>query len=234
MAKQWVQVEQRVLSKNDAVAATLRQRFAEAGVFVVNIMSSPGAGKTTLLAETLRQLDGRARLGVVVGDLATDNDARRLMVGAHRVRQITTGTVCHLEATMVEHALADWPLAELDILFIENVGNLVCPADFDLGEAVRVVLFATTEGEDKPVKYPPILLRADLVVLSKVDLVPALAFSVDAFRESVKRVRPGIPILSVSARTGQGLDEWVDWLMRAREHYQQTITHADARKASQA
>lgn len=212
MTGRLVKVEQRILAKNDEVAARLRRRFTDAGVFAVSLASSPGAGKTTLLEATLRRLTPGFRAGVVVGDLATDNDARRLAVGAGPVYQVNTGTVCHLEAAMVEAAVADWDLNALDFLFIENVGNLVCPAAFDLGEAARVVLFAVTEGEDKPAKYPPILQTADLVLLTKYDLAGVTGFSEAAFRRALGQVRPGLPVLAVSARTGVGLDGWVGWL----------------------
>ncbi|MFN3337344.1 MAG: hydrogenase nickel incorporation protein HypB [Thermomicrobium sp.] len=211
MTKDLVTLEQRLLERNDARAAVLRRRFHDAGVVVVNLMSSPGAGKTTLLSATLAALSPEP-VGVVVGDLATDNDAQRLCTATPWVRQITTGTVCHLEAAMVEEAIADWDLTQLHYLFIENVGNLVCPASFDLGEAARVVLFAVTEGEDKPEKYPPILHRADLVLLTKRDLLAPLGFDIQRFTTSVHRVNPQVPILPVSARTGEGLAAWLDWL----------------------
>ncbi len=206
-----VTFEQRLTERNDARAAELRRRFAAAGVVVVNLMSSPGAGKTTLLSATLAALSPEPA-GVVIGDLATDNDAQRLRTVTPWVRQITTGTLCHLEAAMVEEAIADWELSQLRYLFIENVGNLVCPANFDLGERARVVLFAVTEGEDKPEKYPPILYRADLVLLAKSDLLHPLAFDEQRFVVAVRRVNPRVPILTLSARTGEGLGSWLDWL----------------------
>lgn len=211
MTNDLVTFEQRLTKRNDTRAVELRGRFHTAGVVAVNLMSSPGAGKTTLLSATLAALSPEPA-GVVVGDLATDNDARRLCTATPWVRQITTGTVCHLEAAMVEEAIAGWDLTQLHYLFIENVGNLVCPASFDLGEAARVVLFAVTEGEDKPEKYPPILHRADLVLLTKSDLLAPLDFDVQRFVASVHRVNPKVPILPVSARTGEGLAAWLDWL----------------------
>ncbi len=205
-----VDVRQKVLRKNDGLAAELRQRFREAGVFVVNLVSSPGSGKTSLLERTLVELDLKA--AVVVGDLATENDATRLARSGAPVRQIATGTTCHLEADMVEGALDGWDLSALDVLFIENVGNLVCPASWDLGEDARVVLLSTTEGEDKPLKYPTIFNTADLAVLTKMDLADVLGFDREAAVESVHDVRPGLPILDTSVRGEPGLDAWLDWL----------------------
>lgn len=204
-----VELRQNVLQKNDLLARELRGRFREAGVYVVNLVSSPGAGKTTLLRETLVRLRERYRVAALVGDLATENDARRLSESGAPARQITTGTVCHLEAEMVGRALEGWDLAQLDLLFIENVGNLVCPAAYDLGEDLRVLLFSVTEGEDKPVKYPPIVLGADVVLLTKVDLADAIGFDRQRFYAALQEVRPDVPVLEVSARTGQGLDAWL-------------------------
>src|ERR1700710_880556 len=169
-----VEVRQGVLKKNDLLARELRERFRAAGVYVVNLVSSPGAGKTALLERTLTELNSQCRVAALVGDLATDNDAQRLGRSGARVRQITTGTVCHLAAEMVAGALADWDLASLDILFVENVGNLVCPASYDLGEDLRLVLLAVTEGEDKPLKYPTIFNGADVAVVTKCDLAPVV------------------------------------------------------------
>jgi hydrogenase nickel incorporation protein HypB len=211
-----IRFEQRLLARNDAQASELRWRFLRAGTFVVNLASSPGAGKTTLLEATVQALGGGSHVGVIVGDLATDNDARRLAQAGGRVRQITTGTTCHLEAAMIQAALDGWNLDELDYLFIENVGNLVCPAAFDLGEAARVVLFAVTEGEDKPEKYPPLVHQADLILLTKWDLAPLLAFDEERFTEAVRRVNARVAILTVSARTGVGLGAWLDWLQQQR------------------
>jgi hydrogenase nickel incorporation protein HypB len=202
-----------VLKQNDVVARALRQRFHDAGVFVVSLVSSPGAGKTTFLRETLRrQVAAGRRVAALVGDLATENDAKRLAESGAPVRQIVTGTVCHLEADMVERALADWNLADLDLLFIENVGNLVCPASYDLGENLRLVLLATTEGEDKPLKYPTIVNTADIAVITKSDLAAAAEFDRAAATINLNEVRPGIQILEVSAKTGQGMDAWLTWL----------------------
>jgi hydrogenase nickel incorporation protein HypB len=211
-----VEIRQNVLKKNDLLAHGLRRRFRDAGVYVTNLVSSPGAGKTTLLTEVLTRLGKRYRVAALVGDLATENDAERLRKSGAQVRQITTGTVCHLEAEMVERNLEGWDMRDIDFLFIENVGNLVCPASYDLGENERVVLFSVTEGEDKPVKYPTIVNSADLAVVTKVDLAEAVGFQRERFYEALNEVRPGIPILEVSARSGEGIDEWVSHLETAK------------------
>jgi hydrogenase nickel incorporation protein HypB len=207
-----VEVRKKVLKENDVVARQLRQRFSDCGVFVASLVSSPGAGKTAFLEKTLGALAPDYRVAAVVGDLATENDARRLARAGVPVRQITTGTVCHLEAAMVRNAIADWNLGELDFLFIENVGNLVCPASFDLGEAMRAVLFSVTEGEDKPRKYPTIFNTADLAVITKMDLAAAVEFDRAAAVSSVEAVRPGIEVLEVSAKTGDGMARWIERL----------------------
>jgi len=205
-----VEVRKNILKKNDLAAAALRDRFRDAGVFVVSLVSSPGAGKTTVLERTLTLLRPRVRVAALVGDLATDCDADRLRRSGAPVRQITTGTVCHLDAEMVGRALDGWPLDELDCLFVENVGNLVCPAAYDLGEQLRVVLLSVTEGEDKPLKYPTIFNSADVTVVTKIDLASAVGFNRDALLRNVDRVRPGMPVLEVSARTGDGMSAWLD------------------------
>ena len=212
-----VEVRQQVLKKNDTVARALRQRYAEAGVFVVSIVSSPGAGKTTFLRETLCRLVRRWRVAALVGDLATENDARRLAESGAPVKQIVTGTVCHLEAEMVESAVAaaGWELADLDFLFIENVGNLVCPSSYDLGESLRLVLLSTTEGEDKPLKYPTIFNTADVAVITKSDLADAVDFDREAALRNIQEVRPGMTVLELSSKTGQGMGAWLDVLARA-------------------
>ncbi|HUE17985.1 MAG TPA: hydrogenase nickel incorporation protein HypB [Planctomycetaceae bacterium] len=204
-----VQVRTKILKENDVVARALRQSFREAGVFVVSLVSSPGAGKTMFLEKTLLLLRDKFRVAALVGDLATDNDARRLARAEVPVKQITTGTTCHLEAEMVRSALADWNLRDLDLLFIENVGNLVCPASYDLGENLRLVLFSVTEGEDKPLKYPTIFNTADLAVITKADLAEAAEFDDTAARQNIQTVRPGMPILSVSAKRQDGMSEWL-------------------------
>jgi hydrogenase nickel incorporation protein HypB len=211
-----VQVRQHVLKQNDLVARGLRARFQQTGVYVVSLVSSPGAGKTAFLEKVLTLLHGRCRVAALVGDLATDNDARRLARSKAPVRQITTGTVCHLEAEMVRTALDGWALEELDFLFVENVGNLVCPATFDLGEDLRLVLFSVTEGEDKPLKYPTIFNTADVAVLTKMDLAAAVEFDAAAVRRNTEAVRPGMRVFAVSAKTGAGLEDWLSFLREQR------------------
>jgi len=207
-----IQVRKHILKQNDVVARALRKRFREAGVFVVSLVSSPGTGKTTFLERLLRQLRARYRIAALVGDLATDNDAQRLARTQVRIRQISTGTVCHLEAAMIQDALEDWDLGELDFLFIENVGNLVCPSAYDLGEALRVVLLSVTEGEDKPLKYPPIFNSADVAIITKIDLATAVEFDRAAAHQSFQSVRPGMDVFEISAKTGQGMDAWLQFL----------------------
>jgi len=205
-----VEVRQRVLKHNDVVAHELRRRFQEAGVMVVSLVSSPGAGKTAFLEKILGMLRSQYRVAAIVGDLATDNDARRLARAQVPTRQIVTGAVCHLEAQMVAGALDGWSLAELDFLFIENVGNLVCPASYDLGEALRLVLLSVTEGEDKPLKYPTIFNTADIALVTKIDLAAAVDFDRPAALRNIQAVRPGMPIFEVSAKTGAGLSYWLE------------------------
>jgi hydrogenase nickel incorporation protein HypB len=204
-----IEVRQNVLKKNDIVARALRAHFQAAGVFVVSLVSSPGSGKTLFLERTLSLLRHRYRVAALVGDLATENDAMRLARSGAPVRQIVTGTVCHLEAEMVRTSLGDWDLQQLDFLFIENVGNLVCPASYDLGESARVVLLSVTEGEDKPLKYPSIFHGADLAIITKLDLAQAVEFDLDVARKNLSAVRPGLPLLCVSAKTGAGMEEWL-------------------------
>ena len=211
-----VEVRQHVLKQNDVIARGLRARFEQAGVYVVSLVSSPGSGKTAFLEKVLGRLRERCRVAALVGDLATDNDARRLARSGAPVKQIVTGTVCHLEAEMVRAALDDWRLDELDFLFIENVGNLVCPSSFDLGENLRLVLFSVTEGEDKPLKYPTIFNTADVAVVTKTDLAAAVEFDAAAARRSIEAVRPGMQIFEVSAKTGEGMGALVDFLLSRR------------------
>ena len=209
-----VELRTKILKKNDELARQLREEFAQANVLVVNVVSGPGAGKTELLTHTLRTLGNRYDMAAVVGDLATDNDATRLAKSGARVKQILTGTMCHLEADMVRDAIANWDLRALDFLMIENVGNLVCPSSWDLGEDLRVLLCSATEGEDKSLKYPTLINTADLVILSKMDLAAAVEFDVDLAEANVQQVRPGVPTLRLSAKTGQGVDAWLDFLER--------------------
>jgi hydrogenase nickel incorporation protein HypB len=207
-----LEIHRSLLGKNAAQAEANRALFRRHGVRVVNLLSSPGAGKTALLERTLTELTGELRLGVVVGDLATDNDARRLEGKGAPVVQITTGTVCHLESDMIARAVAALDLARLDVLFIENVGNLVCPAAYDLGETARVVLFASTEGEDKPLKYPVLYRSADLVVWTKADAAAAVGADVAAARANAARAAPRAGWLGLSARTGAGMADWYAYL----------------------
>ncbi len=201
-----VEVRQNVLKQNDVLARELRRRFRKAGVYVISLVSSPGSGKTAFLEKMLIELRDEWRVAALVGDLATDNDAERLARSQVPVRQITTGTVCHLDATMVERALEGWSLDELDLLFIENVGNLVCPSSYDLGEDLRIVLLSVTEGEDKPLKYPTIFNTADVAIITKMDLAEAVEFDSEAAHTNIQAVRPGMEIFQVSAKTGEGMD----------------------------
>jgi hydrogenase nickel incorporation protein HypB len=212
-----VEVRAGVLRKNDELARDLRRRFEAAGVFVVNLVSSPGTGKTAFLECTLRDLaeDG-VRVAALVGDLATDNDAVRLARAGVPVKQITTGGRCHLEAQMIGDHLAEWTLGDYDMLFIENVGNLVCPASYDLGEAMRVAMMSTTEGEDKPLKYPTMFNSADVAVITKMDLADICEFDRSAAHTSIHDVRPGMQIVEVSSKRGMGMDTWYDLLQRRR------------------
>lgn len=207
-----------VLLKNDLQAASNRERFRTLGLLVVNVLSSPGAGKTTLLERTIVELNSQLPCAVVVGDLATDNDARRLARPGVVVRQITTGSVCHLDAAMVSRACDALELAGRKLLFIENVGNLVCPAAYDLGEHLRVVLFAVTEGEDKPLKYPKIFKTADLVLLSKCDLASVVGFQTELAYQNLADVAPQARIMEISARSGAGLPGWYEWLRSHASH----------------
>lgn len=209
-----IEVRQKVLKQNDLLARELRNRFREAGVMVVSFVSSPGSGKTAFLEKTLTMLRPNARVAALVGDLATDNDAVRLSRSHAPVRQITTGTICHLDAEMVDKALEGWNLEELDLLFIENVGNLVCPSSYDLGENLRAVLMSVTEGEDKPLKYPTIFNTADLAVITKIDLAQAVEFDGEAARRNINAVRPGMEVMAVSAKTGEGMDCWLRRLLQ--------------------
>jgi hydrogenase nickel incorporation protein HypB len=212
-----VEVRQNVLKQNDIVARELRQRFHDAGVYVVSLVSSPGSGKTAFLERTLTLLQPQYRVAALVGDLATENDAVRLARSQAPVKQITTGTLCHLEAAMVRDALEDWDLRQLDFLFLENVGNLVCPSSYDLGENLRLVLLSVTEGEDKPLKYPTIFNTADVAILTKMDLADAVEFDLAAADSNVQRVRPGMPMLKLSSKNGSGMTDWLEFLVANRD-----------------
>jgi hydrogenase nickel incorporation protein HypB len=207
-----LEVRRNVLKQNDVTARALRKRFRSQGTYVVSLVSSPGAGKTAFLENTLTRLRADYRVAALVGDLATENDAVRLARSQAPVKQITTGTLCHLEAAMVEHALDDWDIGHLDFLFVENVGNLVCPASYDLGEDLRVVLISVTEGEDKPQKYPTIFNSADVAVVTKMDLAVAVDFDDAMADASIQAVRPGMQVFKVSAKTGEGMDGYLEFL----------------------
>ena len=207
-----VPLEKKVLSENDRIAAELRQRFRENNVLVVNLISSPGSGKTSLLEKTLEAMPKSEKIAVLTGDIQTENDANRLKRFGFPAKQITTGGTCHLDARMIEKHLADWRLDELDILFIENVGNLVCPSSYDLGEAAKIVLLSVTEGEDKPLKYPSIFFKSELLVLTKTDLLPYVPFDIAKAEENARKVHPGMEIVRVSCTAGDGLKEWLQWL----------------------
>lgn len=210
-----IRVEQDILGKNNRFAAENRSFFRSYDIFAVNVLSSPGAGKTTLLVKTIADLKDRLTVGVVEGDQQTDLDAERIRAAGARAVQINTGRACHLDAHGVGHAARELKVAA-GVLFVENVGNLVCPAEFDLGESKRVVLLSVTEGDDKPDKYPNIFATANLMIVTKIDLLPHVDFSVERAEASARRIRSDIEILRVSASTGAGMSEWYDWLERSR------------------
>lgn len=211
-----IAIEKKVHSENDRIAADLRQRFARQGVRVLNFISSPGSGKTLLLERALERFPRDLRVAVVTGDIQTDNDARRLGRYGFPVRQITTAGACHLDARMIEKSIAEFDLSKLDLLLIENVGNLVCPTSYDLGEECKVVVLSVTEGEDKPLKYPGAFFRSSLMVLNKIDLLPYVPFEVQAARENARHINPAIEILETSCTSGAGLDEWTNWILLPR------------------
>jgi hydrogenase nickel incorporation protein HypB len=205
-------VMRRVLEANDDIAAGVRAELARRGIFAIDLMGAPGSGKTALLEATLRGLAGRRRPAVLVGDLATRRDGDRLARWCDRVVQISTGDGCHLEAGQVRDALAQLDLDGVDLLFIENVGNLICPVGFDLGQGAKVGLFSLTEGDDKAAKHPYFVAEADLLLLNKIDLAPYLSFDRAGFETDVRLLNPTVPILGVSATTGEGMDAWLTWL----------------------
>lgn len=220
MTTRIVELRRGILKKNDELAAGLRSRFAAAGVLVLNIVSSPGTGKTALLEATLRELRSRgARVAALVGDLETDNDARRLASSGAPVRQINTHGICHLDAEMIGKHIDEWrtlDLGALDYLFIENVGNLVCPSSYDLGESIRIVLLSVTEGEDKPLKYPGLFNSADAAIITKIDIAEPCGFDRGLAIRNIHEIRPGIDIFETSAKTGEGMHEWLDYLAALR------------------
>lgn len=219
-----VPLEKKVLSENDRVAAELRERFRQNDVLCLNLISSPGSGKTTLLEKTLDALPHSNRVAVLTGDIQTENDAARLKRFGFPVKQITTGGTCHLDARMIEKHLADWSLNEIDLLFFENVGNLVCPSSYDLGEAAKIVLLSVTEGEDKPLKYPSIFFKSELLVITKTDLLPYVPFDIAKAEENARRVHPGMEIIRTSCTKGDGVKEWLNWIERKKRTQAQTVT----------
>ncbi len=217
MTFQIIKVTQNLLANNDEVAGQNSRRLLDSGVLAVNVMASPGAGKTSLIIKTMETLRGRAAVGVIEGDIAGSIDAEKVMqAGAQGAVQINTGGNCHLEAHMVSRALDDLNLSSLDLLFIENVGNLVCPTHWALGEGLKLCLLSAAEGDDKPVKYPQIFAASDVIVLNKIDLIEHVDFERDFFYTSVRALNPHAPIFEVSCRNGRGLDEWTDWLLSKR------------------
>ncbi len=212
-----LEVRQAILEKNDRLAERNRGFFKGRGLLVLNVLSSPGSGKTTFVQQTIQALGRRLKAGVIVGDLATDNDAQRLRATGAPVVQITTGTMCHLEAEMVARSLKQLDLAGLELLIIENVGNLVCPASYDLGEDLRIVLLSVTEGEDKPLKYPPMFQSAQVVVLSKMDIAEACGFNREAALANIRRVAPQARLFETSAKTGQGMEAWCEFLAQRHQ-----------------
>ncbi len=209
-----ITLEHKVLKRNDEIGANNRRLFQEQGIRVVNLISSPGAGKTSLLEATLRQIKGLIRVAVIEGDVQTDNDARRIAAFDIPVVQMVTNGVCHLDAQMIAESLHQLPLDEIDLLCIENVGNLVCPASYDLGEEAKVVVASTTEGDDKPEKYPAIFHRAKAMVINKIDLLPYVSCNLDLLSANALKVNPGLSIFPVSATTGEGIGSWCDWILQ--------------------
>jgi hydrogenase nickel incorporation protein HypB len=214
-ASERISVQTNVLNANQQTAIANRDRFAREGVLVMNLMSAPGAGKTTLLEGTLNALRGQLRVAVIEGDLQTDLDAQRIEALGVRAHQITTGTVCHLDARMIERALEAFPVNDLDLLIIENVGNLICPASFDLGESFRAVVCSVAEGPEKPKKYPVMFNKANVVLVNKIDLADASGVDRNELERNIRDVNPTATIFSLSARTGEGLTAWTNWLLQA-------------------
>jgi hydrogenase nickel incorporation protein HypB len=211
-----VSIVEGILSANDQLAAQNRQLLDQYGICALNIMASPGSGKTSLILRTIDALHGRLRIGVIEGDIASTVDADRVATTSVPVVQINTGGQCHLNAPMAQRALAQLPLADLDLIIIENVGNLICPVDFKLGEDLNVMIASAPEGDDKPYKYPGIFLAVDAVVINKVDLLPYVHFDVSAFRKLVTGMNPDVSVFEVSCETGQGIEEWAEWVAKQR------------------
>ncbi|MGB7435301.1 MAG: hydrogenase nickel incorporation protein HypB [Candidatus Acidiferrum sp.] len=217
-------VEKKVLSENDRLAAELRQRYREQNILCVNLISSPGSGKTALLEKTLASLPAGQPVAVLTGDVQTDNDAKRLSRYGFPVRQIVTGGTCHLDARMIDRHLAEMGFRGPGLLLVENVGNLVCPSSYDLGEAAKIVLLSVTEGEDKPLKYPGIFHRASLMILTKTDLLPYVDFKPDLALENARKVHPEIEYIALSSKTGEGFDKWLGWLNALQQKSQPAAT----------
>jgi len=221
-----VPLEKKILSENERIAAELRERFREHGTLCLNLISAPGSGKTSLLEKTLESLSHSQRVAVLTGDIQTENDATRLKRFGFPVKQITTGGTCHLDAKMIDRHLVDWALREIDLLFIENVGNLVCPSSYDLGEAAKIVLLSVTEGEDKTLKYPSIFFKSELLLITKTDLLPFFPFNIAAAEENARRVHPEIQIVTTSCTSGNGLQEWLTWLQQRKRMSQPAKSEA--------
>jgi hydrogenase nickel incorporation protein HypB len=224
-------VERKVLNENDRIAGELRTQFARHNVLCLNLISSPGSGKTTLLERTLESFAPAERVAVLTGDIQTENDAKRLARFGFPVKQITTGGTCHLDARMIERALADWSLEDIDLLLIENVGNLVCPSSYDLGEKEKIVLLSVTEGEDKPLKYPSIFFKSNLLVLTKLDLLMHVPFQLAAAEENARRIHNEMEIVKVSCLTRDGVQSWLEWLSERRRRVRTAAMAAEHRTA---
>jgi hydrogenase nickel incorporation protein HypB len=226
-----IPVERKVLNENDRIAGELRTQFARHNVLCLNLISSPGSGKTTLLERTLESFAPAERVAVLTGDIQTENDAKRLARFGFPVKQITTGGTCHLDARMIERALADWSLEDIDLLLIENVGNLVCPSSYDLGEKEKIVLLSVTEGEDKPLKYPSIFFKSNVLVLTKLDLLMHVPFQLAAAEENARRIHNEMEIVKVSCLTRDGVQSWLEWLSERRRRVRTAAMAAEHRTA---
>ncbi len=219
-----VKVEEKVLNENQRLAAELRQRFHDHHVLCINLISAPGSGKTSLLERTLAALPNTTKIATLTGDLQTENDAKRLARAGFPVKQIVTGGTCHLDARMITKALADWDLGAIDTLLIENVGNLVCPSSYDLGEHAKIVMLSVTEGEDKPLKYPSIFAKSELCIINKLDLLPYVSFDLQQAKANARKVHPDMEIIETSCTTQAGLQQWLGWLEHRRERALAQVT----------
>lgn len=219
-----VPLERKVLNENERIADELRARFAEQDILCLNFISSPGSGKTSILERTLENFGLQERVALLTGDIQTEHDARRLARFGFPVKQITTGGTCHLDARMIERALSDWNTADIDLLLIENVGNLVCPSSYDLGEAAKIVILSVTEGDDKPLKYPSIFFKSELLILNKIDLLPYVPFEIAAAEQNARQIHHDMEIVRTSCQTREGLQEWFTWLRERRERSRAAIS----------